>query len=89
MGEALSTEPCEPCLALSPRDARREREKDPRYAAVLMTTFGGVQGAPPRRYPTCKSHGVMLLGNKVVTDVLRGIPYQPGLPQEETEGESK
>ena len=37
MGEALSTEPCEPCLALSPRDARREREKDPRYAAVLMT----------------------------------------------------
>jgi hypothetical protein len=72
--EVLATEPCRFCAAtLAEQGLLTNGEVDPRYGAEIVV----LRDTQPTVTYACRSHAIMLIGNKAVTDALNGVQYQP------------
>ena len=67
--EILDSPPCAPCLENAGTDTQFTADLDPRLAAVLGIT-GATGRSPHDPYYLCRSHAIMMLGNRYVTEVL-------------------
>lgn len=72
--EVLATEPCRFCAAtLDEQGLLVPGEVDPRYGAEVVV----LRDTIPTVVYACRSHAIMLIGNKAVTDALAGLDYTP------------